>query len=139
MNQSSESIKERIRVLVRSLFRSENSPGDRNIAENILADDYLPITRAKGQLDLDREDTLQKIANASASRHRDVDNATIDVALFQDNSVAIAKSLLPMTNSEYDLPIVEHYRNMHVFLNRNNLWQCVAWQVTKVDESAGRK
>jgi hypothetical protein len=139
MSQSEESIKEKIRELVRSLFRSENHPGNRDAAEDILAIDYLPITRAKGQLDLDRNDTLQKIANASASRHRDVDNATIDVALFQDDSIAIAKSLLPMTNLEYDPPIVEYYRNMHVFLHRNNLWQCVAWQVTKVDEHAGKK
>jgi hypothetical protein len=131
--------KEKIRELVRSLFRSENHPGNRDAADNILAIDYLPVTRAKGQLDLDREDTLQKIANASASRHRDVDNATIDVTLFQDDSVAIAKSLLPMTNLESNPPIIEYYRNMHVFLNRNNQWQCVAWQVTKVDESAGRK
>jgi hypothetical protein len=134
MNQSDESIKERIRELVRSLFRSENYPGNRDVAANILADDFTPITRASGKVDRDREDTLQKIDNASASRHRDVDKAEIEVLLFQDDSVAITESLLPMTNSEHDPPTIEYYRNMHVFLKRNDLWQCVAWQVTKVQD-----
>jgi hypothetical protein len=132
MNQSDESIKEGIRELVRSLFRSENYSGDRNVAENILADDYLPITRAKGTVDESLEATLKKIANASPFLHRDVDNAVIDVALFQDDSVAIAKSLLSLTDSEHDPPTVKRYRNMHVFLNRKDRWQCVAWQVTEV-------
>lgn len=132
MNQSDESSKEEIRELVRSLFRSENYHGDRNIAEDILADDYLPITRATGKVDENRDDTLQKIANASPFRHRDVDNAVIDVAFFQDDNVAIAKSLLSLTDSEPDPPTVKRYRNMHVFLNRRDRWQCVAWQVTEV-------
>jgi hypothetical protein len=134
-----ERTKEDIRGIVHNLFRSENYPGDREAADNILADDYIPITRAKGQTDSDREDTLKKIANASASRHRDVDRAEINVALFQDDSVAIVKSRLPVTNSEHNPPVVEHYLNMHVFLKRNNQWKCVAWQVTKVDESIGGK
>ncbi len=77
-----ERTKEEIRKLVRRLFRAENHPGDREAAADILAADYLPITRAKGQLDSDREETLKKVANASASFHRDVDGAIIDVALF---------------------------------------------------------
>jgi hypothetical protein len=140
MNQSdNESTQQEIRKLVRSLFRAENYPGDRDAAANILAVDYLPITRARGQVDHDREETLQRIAEAPTTRHRDVDEATIEVALFQDDCVAIAKSLLPMTNSETDPPIVEHYRNMHVFLKRHEQWKCVAWQVTRVDAQTTMK
>jgi len=135
MNQSDdEGTKEEIRELVLSLFRAENYPGNRDAAANVLAIDYLPITRAKGQVDCNREDTLQKIANAPASRHRDVDGAEIDVALFQDDSVAIARSQLSMTDSLHNPPTVESYRNMHIFLKRNDQWQCVAWQVTKIQE-----
>lgn len=135
MNQSDdESTKEEIRNLVRSLFRAENYPGDRATAANILAEDYLPIARAKGQIDRDREDTLQKIANASKSFHRDVDGATIDVVLFQENTVAIVRSKLPTTNLSQVPPIKASYRNMHVFLKREDRWQCTAWQVTKIEE-----
>lgn len=133
MTQSNtDETKEAIRKLVRKLFQSENYPGDRNTANDILAADYLPITRGKGQVDLDRDDTLKKIAGASGSFQRRVDDAEIDVALFLDDQVAIARSLLPATDSATTPPTDASFRNMQVFLKRENGWQCVAWQVTRV-------
>jgi hypothetical protein len=138
MNPSDdENTKAEIRELVRTLFRCENHPGDRATADKILADDYLPITRAKGQVDRNREETLDKIASSPASFHRDVDSADIDVALFQDNTMAIARSRLSTSDSAQQPPAIGSYRNMHVLLKRNNQWQCIAWQVTRIQEETG--
>ena len=135
MSQSyGERIKEEIRMLVRKLFRAENYPGDKNAAASVLATDYLPITRGKGQVDRDRDQTLRKIADSSRTFHREVDTAEIEVALFLDNRVAIARSLLPTNDSKENPPAKASYRNMQIFLKRDDQWQCVAWQVTKVQE-----
>jgi ketosteroid isomerase-like protein len=64
---------------------------------------------------------------------RHVDQAVIEVTFFPDNNrVAIARSLLPATDARETPPAEASYRNMHVFLKREDTWQCVAWQVTKV-------
>ena len=123
---------EEIRKLVRKLFQAENHPGDRKTAHDILATDYLPITRGRGQVDRDRDDTLEKIANASSSFRRHIAQAEIDVALFLEGRVAIARSLLPTTDSATTPPTEASYRNMQVFVNRDDGWKCVAWQVTRV-------
>jgi ketosteroid isomerase-like protein len=141
--------KEHIKQSIRELFRAENGPGSQNpddyivspdktpesiraVAERILADDYLPITRGKGQVDLDRNDTLRKIVSGLASFRRHVDLAEIEVDLFLDGRVAIARTLLPTSDSKDTPPSEASYRNMHVFLKRDNEWRCVAWQVTRV-------
>ncbi len=120
-----------IKDLVCKLFRAENRQAKQDAAE-ILATDYLPITRGKGQVDVSREDTLEKIRAGSPLFVRHVDRAKIDVAFFLDDHVAIASSLLPTTDSRETLPAEASYRNMHVFLKRSDQWKCVAWQVTKV-------
>jgi ketosteroid isomerase-like protein len=129
---NNEVIKEAIRDLVRKLFQAENHPGDKDTAADILATDYLPIIRAKGQVDDSRKDTLEKIANGSPLFVRHANQAVIEVALFLDNQVAIARTLLPTTDSRETPPVEAAYRNTHVFLKRDDEWQCVAWQVTKV-------
>lgn len=142
-------IKETLRETARTLFRAENGPsrhidddhiasphntaeGIRGIVDGILANDYLPIIRGRGQVDLDREDTLKKIVAGSPSFVRHVTRADIDVDLFLDNQVAIVRSLLPTTDGR-TTPVVEaSYRNLQVFLRRDEDWRCVAWQVTRV-------
>jgi len=132
MTPSAERTKEEIRSLVRKLFQAENHPGDPNTASDVLATDGLPITRGKGQVDRDRNETLDKIANASQSLRRKVDQAEIDVALFLQGQVAIARTLLPIIDSATTPPTEASFRNMQVFLKRDDGWKCVAWQVTKV-------
>jgi hypothetical protein len=141
--------KEHIKQSIRELLRAENGPGGqerdnyivspdntpnsiRLVAEGILAGDYLPVTRGKGQVDRDRDDTLAKIITGPPSFRRHVDRAEIQVALFLDGRVAIGRTLLPTTDSRDNPPSEAAYRNMHVFLKRDNAWKCVAWQVTRV-------
>ena len=136
-----------IEAAVRDLFRAENGPGGgddedfvtqpdntaqsvRDVAERILANDYVPITRARGQMDHDRNETIQKIVNGSSSFRRHVTRATIQVKLF--DQVAIATSLLPATDSSASPPVEASYRNTHVFLKRDSNWKCIAWHVTRV-------
>jgi hypothetical protein len=146
-----EKIKEDIRKLVRTLFRAENGPGGqdpddyivdpdntrdsiRATADDILAPEgkYLPVIRGRGQVDLNRDDTLGKIVNGPPSFRRHVGRAEIEVALFLDDRVAIARSLLPTTDSTTNPPTQASFRNMQVFLKLDNEWKCVAWQVTRV-------
>ena len=138
-----------IEAAVRELFRAENGPGGgddkefvtqpdntaqsvRDVAERILANDYLPITRVRGQVDRDRNETIQKIVNGSSSFRRHADRATIQVKLFLDGQVGIARSLLPTTDFSASPPVEASYRNTHVFLKRDSSWKCVAWHVTRV-------
>ena len=144
-----ELIKSRLRETVRMLFRAENGPssqndddhlaapdntteGIRRVVDGILASDYLPIVRGRGQVDIDRQDTLNKVSSGSPSFLRHVARAEIEVDLFLDHQVAIVRSLLPTTDSR-TTPIVEaSYRNLHVFVRAEGQWRCVAWQVTRV-------
>ena len=138
-----------IEAAVRELFRAENGPGGgddeefvtqpdntaqsvRDVAERILDNDYLPITRARGQVDLNRNETIQKIVNGSSSFRRHVTRVTIQVDFFLDDQVAIARSLLPTTDFSASPPVEASYRNTHVFLKRDSNWKCVAWHVTRV-------
>jgi ketosteroid isomerase-like protein len=116
------------------LFQAENHPGDPDAAGKILGAerDYLPIIRGKGQVDRDRKDTLGKIAKSSETFRRHVDKAEIDVALFLEGRVAIARSLLPTTDSATTPPTEASYRNTQVFVKQDDGWKCVAWQVTRV-------
>ncbi|MCL4251972.1 MAG: hypothetical protein KJ065_27720 [Anaerolineae bacterium] len=140
---------EAVKSAVRDLFRAENGPGGddneefvthpdntpqsvRDVAERILANDYLPITRGRGQVDLDRNETILKVVNGSSSFRRHVGRATIQVDLFLDDQLAIARSVLPTTDFSVSPPAEASYRNTHVFLKRNSNWNCIAWHVTRI-------
>ncbi|HYR12472.1 MAG TPA: hypothetical protein VEQ60_32085 [Longimicrobium sp.] len=124
-----------IRTLVGSLFRAENGKPDEGDAapDDVLAQDYLPITRKNGRRDESRQVTLDKIANASRSLTRHVDPKKIKVELFMEGRVAIAHTQLPTTDPTRTPPDQE-FSNMHVFLKRDGGWKCVAWQVTEVTD-----
>jgi hypothetical protein len=94
----------------------------------------MPIVRAKGQVDKDRDDTLSRIEKANPTFRRHVDDAVIDVQLFPEHRVAVARTLLPTTDSSGAAPVAASFRNLQVFLKRGDTWECVAWQVTKVQE-----
>ena len=143
-------IQAQVRQRVRTLFRAENGPnenidenyiapphntaeGIRSIVDGILANDYLPIVRGKGQVDRDREDTLKKISAGSPGFVRHVELADIRIDLFLDNRLAIVRSLLPCTDSRNGPPVDVSYRNMQVFLHSDAVWQCIAWQVTRIE------
>ena len=129
----SESIK--IKELVCTLFRAENPPGNKEAAEEILADDkhYLPIIRGSGKPDKDRNETLENFRKPNLNFCRHVEKANPEVTLL-DDSVAIARTLLPMTDSTGGTPKEVAYRNTHVFQKKGDQWKCVAWQVTKVQD-----
>ncbi|MBI5716977.1 MAG: hypothetical protein HZC37_04730 [Burkholderiales bacterium] len=143
--------KKALEQMVRTLFRAENGIGSRaigddlsaprdspeetrRIADGILASDYLPIIRGKGQVDVDRNETLAKISSGPAQFVRLVATADIEVCLFLDNQVAVVRSALPTVDSRTSPPTEATYRNTHVFLCRSGEWKCVAWQVTKVQD-----
>jgi hypothetical protein len=134
---------------VRTLFRAENGPGGeapddfivspdnsiasvRRAAEAILAVDYVPIIRGKGQMDRDRDETLARMIGASPLFRRHVSRAEIEVKFFLESSVAIVRALIPTTDSQANPPISSPYRNLQVFIKREGSWRCVAWQVTRI-------
>ena len=124
-------LEEEIKTAVRRLFTAENERNDK-VAEEFLAPDSIPIIRGNGHADRDRSETLTKIGNPGRPHLvRHVDQATIDVTLFCNDTVAIARTLLPTTDTTATPPDAT-FHNMQVFLRRNDQWQVVAWQVTKI-------
>jgi len=132
MSPSDEEARTEVEALARQLFEAENVPGDRSTAARVLAADYLPITRGNGTTDRDRDETLSKFERPNLNFHRHLDRAIINVDVFLEHRLAIARTLLPMTDASSGAPTAVSYRNMQVFLKRGEGWECVAWQVTKV-------
>jgi hypothetical protein len=104
----------------------------RRAADDILAVDYVPIIRGKGQVDRDRDETLARMIGAPSSFRRHVSRAEIDVHFFLESAVAIARTLIPTTDSQANPPISTSYRNLQVFIKQEGSWRCVAWQVTRI-------
>jgi hypothetical protein len=102
------------------------------LVDSILASNYLPIVRGNGQPDRNREETLTKTVGGTPGFLRHVGRSEIQVDLFAGNEVAIVRALLPATDSRKNPTVEASYRNMLVFAQFEDEWQCVAWQVTKV-------
>ena len=129
---------------VHQLFRAENrayqgnsddtlaAGTERKVVESILAADFIQITRGKGQV-LTRAGLVEDISeNARPEFRRHVSRAQTEVDLFSESGVAVATTLLPATNHGNTAIEQASYRNLHVFVNRDGVWKCVVWQVTKV-------
>jgi hypothetical protein len=141
----SDSDRAEIKELVCTLFRAENPPGchddaanppdRREVANKILADEghYLPIIRGSGKVDKNRDETLGKFENPNPNFCRHVDQANPEVTLIEDG-IAVARTLLPMTDSTNGNSTEVAFHNTHVFKKFGNQWKCIAWQVTKVQE-----
>ena len=146
--EATKETEERVREAVRSLLKAENGPGGlgadyivtpdnspdtiRAVANDSLSSVYLPVVRGKGQVDRDRNHTIENIVGASSKFVRHVGRSEIAVSVFRPMRMAIARTLLPTTDSREDPPVQADYRNLQVFIWEKGAWRCLAWQVTLV-------
>jgi ketosteroid isomerase-like protein len=109
--------------------------GDRATFEKFFADDVI-YTRATGVV-ITKASIMKSLGKpAPASEGKSAYSAE-DITVHEYGDTVIAAFRL-VSRSEHGDGKVEttHYRNTGTFLRRNGRWQAVAWQATKVSESA---
>lgn len=111
---------------VRQLYEAENQ-ADRNKAEEIVAPDFVAITRRTGEEE-GREKLLQRIANSPTPNPiREPD----EFRVWESETIAVVRSrvrtLEPTTRA-----VTGEFRNLHVFRQEAGRWLCVNWQVTEL-------
>jgi hypothetical protein len=116
----------KLQELVAELISAENNC-DRYRADRLLAASFLGITRARG-IEQDREQLLDQIANCPNNMVRKLEEIT--TTTYASNAFALVRSIVGV-NDSVGAP-QGRYRNLHAFERQDQLWTCVAWQVTKL-------
>ena len=124
---------------LKALITSENK-GDSKIAEKILSDKFIGITRSSGIEEV-KSDVLKAIKKAKSDiekkrkfnkdykKERKLDE---HIEIFEEKTIAITRSLITLIETgEKDT----FYRNIHLFENQNGKWKCKIWQVTKLEKN----
>jgi hypothetical protein len=100
--------------------------------------DELIYTRSAGQR-LSKADILHDMkAEAAAPKKSDEGTTTYgaeDIRILQYDTTAIVAFRLVATTAKGDKTEVANYFNTGTFVKRDNKWQAVAWQATKIPES----
>ena len=115
---------------VRRLVEAENER-DRAKAESILAEDFAAITRARG-VEQNRYDLLEEVANPkNPTLRRELDESDLWIRI--SGNQGVVRSLVRTTDrsSPNDPPVT--FRNVHVFERQRDSWNCLSWQVTKLE------
>jgi ketosteroid isomerase-like protein len=106
--------------------------GDRQIFDGFFADDVI-YTRASG-VTVDKREILRNIDVRAASDPK----ATYEADGFTVHpygNMAVVNFRLIQHNEKDGKPETNYFRNTGTFLKRNDKWQVVAWQATKVPQS----
>lgn len=108
---------------VRQLAEAENRH-DRHAAEQLLAADFVGITRARGE-EQTRDKLLDEIASpGNPELYRAVD--AHEVWMGQGLNLCVVRSIVST-----DKP-PKRFRNLHVLTMVQGHWLCLAWQVTEL-------
>ncbi len=104
--------------------------------------DELIYTRSAGQR-LSKADILRDV-KAEAAAPKKSDNGTTtygaeDIHILQFGTTALVAFRLVATTTKGDKTDASNYFNTGTFLKRDNKWQAVAWQATKIPTEAGPK
>lgn len=116
-------------ALVRQLVQAENEE-NRVLAEEVLAPDFIAITRRTGK-EQGREDLLGAIAAPpppNPLREFDEEGAWTQAS----GDLGVVRSLITTKNPNNPNEVLGRFRNLHVFEQRSQRWQCVLWQVTEL-------
>ena len=105
--------------------------GDRAIFDRFFADDVI-YTRSAG-LTVDKAEIMKSVGLADPSGTKSTFSAD-DVTIHDYGTTAIVNFRLVAQTEKDGKAATSHYRNTATFLKRNNGWQVVAWQSTKVPE-----
>lgn len=126
---------------VQNLINAENN-GDSKIADSILSNDFIAITRSSGKEE-NRDKLLLAIEKGKSDleekRKLDQDYFKIreldkeHVKVIDNGKIAVSRSLITLKEKGQDDKI---YRNIHVFENvfenEDGNWLCKIWQVTEL-------
>jgi Domain of unknown function (DUF4440) len=111
------------------------------IHERFWADELI-YTRSAGQR-LSKADILRDVqAEAAAPKKSDEGKTTYgaeDIRILQYDSTAVVAFRLVATTTKGATSEVANYLNTGTFVKRNNKWQAVAWQATKIPAEPEQK
>ena len=114
-------------------FISGARSGDRALFEKFFADDVI-YTRASGVV-ITKADIMASLGKPASEGKSSYSAEDITVHEYGD-TVIVAFRLVGRTDHGYGNVETARYRNTGTFLWRNGKWQAVAWQATKISESA---
>jgi hypothetical protein len=106
-----------------------NAPGfDRFFADDVI------YTRSAGVV-ITKADIMKSLSNAKPSATPSSIYSAEDVTVHEYPSMAVVAFRLVSRTPHTDGPTeISNYRNTGIFLLRNNKWQVVAWQSTKIPD-----
>lgn len=105
---------------------------DRAVFDRFFADDVI-YTRSAG-VTVNKAEIMKNIDRRDSSGGKNTFSAD-DVTVHDYGTTAIVNFRLTAKMEKDGKTETSHYRNTATFLKRNNGWQVVAWQSTKVPES----
>lgn len=116
--------------LVCQLVKAENEC-DRAKVDSILAQNFTAITRARGE-EQNRGDLLNEIENPkNPNIHRMVDV----LSPLGSDKIVVVRSVVTTTDQADSKASPRSFRNIHVFEKQQEIWLCVAWQVTELKQA----
>jgi len=123
---------------VSALLREFMDAAGRNdpaVFDRFFADDVL-YTRATGTV-ITKADIMNSLKTPAAPTHTKTTYSAEDITLHEyGETVVVAFRLAARTEHADGKVEMTHYRNTGTFLRRNGRWQAVAWQATRIAESA---
>jgi ketosteroid isomerase-like protein len=128
---------EEVTALLREFMAGAGS-GDRAIFEKFFADDVI-YTRATGVV-ITKADIMGSLGKPAPASEGKSSYSAEDITIHEyGDTVIVAFRLEGRTVHEDGKVELAHYRNTGTFLRRNGRWQAVAWQATKISETAKAK
>ena len=106
---------------------------DRAVFDRFFADDVI-YTRSAG-VTVDKAEILKNVDRRESAGGTNKFSAE-DVTIHDYGTTAIVNFRLVAQMEKDGKTDVAHYRNTATFLKRNNGWQVISWQSTKVPETA---
>jgi ketosteroid isomerase-like protein len=107
---------------------------DRAVFDRFFADDVV-YTRSAG-VTVDKAEILKNVDHRDSTGGKNKFSAD-DVTIHDYGTTAIVNFRLVAQSEKEGKTDTAHYRNTATFLKRDNGWQVIAWQSTKVPEPAG--
>jgi hypothetical protein len=116
-------------ALVRDLIDAENTR-DRRKADDILAKDFLFITRARG----DEQTRASLLDEVAQPKNPAVQRTLVDgsVSTRGSGDLCVVWSVVSTRDTANPGAAEGRFRNVHVFERQQQEWRCLSWQVTKV-------
>ncbi len=109
--------------------------GDREVFDRFFADDVV-YTRSAG-VTVDKSEIMKNVGRSDPGAAKSTFSAD-DVTIHDYGTTAIVNFRLIAQSEKDGKTDTSHYRNTATFLKRDNGWQVVAWQSTKVPETAAQ-